>query len=292
MRKVGEVNTMMVPVTDGFEKVSRDLERGGRWIHGPTWTTACLRCRSKAGTPEFREWPCPPIRPLLRALRFRGLADWRAFAAAEDAVAWMHPACRANGANGCAVLTPSPERGRRRRWRPLSPAVKRIRRPAATGRWSGILGAEQAILLLEEAEFVAVRTNRNQLKIRREEQAALSGKAVGIVGLSVGRSMALALAMERIVGTLHIADADTIELSNLNRMSCSVFELGTEKWCSTARAIAEIDPYLEVVVWPKGLPCGGHGGFHGRHWTSSWTPVMGPLPRPSFAWARGTADSH
>lgn len=76
------------------------------------------------------------------------------------------------------------------------------------------------------------------------------GKTVGIVGLSVGRTIALALAMERIVGKLHIADADSIELSNLNRMSCSLFELGAPKWASTARAIAEIDPYLEVEVWP------------------------------------------
>ena len=112
---------------------------------------------------------------------------------------------------------------------------------------------KRGLLLLEEAEFKAVRTNRNQLKITAEEQHDLAGKTVAIVGLSVGRSIALAVAMERIAGKIHLADSDSIELSNLNRMPCSLFELGAPKWLSAARAIAEVDPYLEVEVWPEGF---------------------------------------
>lgn len=126
----------------------------------------------------------------------------------------------------------------------------------ATGRYGTVVWypwRKRALMVLEEAEFKAVRTNRNQRKIRPEEQEKLAGKAVGIVGLSVGRSIAMALAMERIVGKLHLADDDTIELSNLNRMTCSLFELGMPKWMSTARTIAELDPYLEVEVWPEGF---------------------------------------
>ncbi len=112
---------------------------------------------------------------------------------------------------------------------------------------------KKAILLLEEAEFIAVRTNRNRNKIRGEEQEELGGKSVGVVGMSVGRSVALALAMERLVGRLHLADADTLELSNLNRIPASLFELGQSKVISAARAIAEVDPYLEVEIWPDGF---------------------------------------
>lgn len=111
----------------------------------------------------------------------------------------------------------------------------------------------KAVLLLEEPEFIAVRTNRNRNKIRGAEQAQLGEKTVGIVGMSVGRSVAMALAMERVVGRLHLADADVIELSNLNRIPSSVFELGDAKVVSAARAIAEIDPYLEVDIWPMGF---------------------------------------
>ena len=65
--------------------------------------------------------------------------------------------------------------------------------------------------------------------------------------------LAMALAMERIAGRLHLADADTLELSNLNRIPGSLFELGESKLISAARAIAEVDPYLEVEVWPGGF---------------------------------------
>lgn len=183
----------------------------------------------------------------------RGLSDWQAFAAAEDAVL---DASRMQGQWREWMRCADPAAARTWTEAQVDAAFEARQADSETGRYGTVVWypwRKQALLLLEEAEFVAVRTNRNQLKIRREEQAALSEKAVGIVGLSVGRSMALALAMERIVGTLHIADDDTIELSNLNRMPCSLFELGTEKWCSTARAIAEIDPYLEVRVWPKGF---------------------------------------
>ena len=183
----------------------------------------------------------------------RGLADWRAFSEAQDAPL---DATRMPGQWREWLRCVDPARGAAMTEAEVEAAFTSRQAETETGRYGTVVWYPwrgQAILLLEEAEFVAVRTNRNQLKIRQEEQEALAGKAVGIVGLSVGRSMAIALAMERIVGKLHIADADTIELSNLNRMSCSVFELGTEKWRSTARAIAEVDPYLEVVVWPEGF---------------------------------------
>lgn len=183
----------------------------------------------------------------------RGLADWRAFAAREDA---SLDASRMAGQWREWLRCEDPVKGRDLTDAEVDAAFEARQAASETGRYGTVVWypwRKQGLLLLEEAEFVAVRTNRNQLKIRPEEQARLAGKAVGIVGLSVGRSMALALAMERIVGKLHIADDDTIELSNLNRMACSLFELGTEKWCSTARAIAEVDPYLDVEVWPRGF---------------------------------------
>jgi hypothetical protein len=146
----------------------------------------------------------------------------------------------------------------------LDAAFEARQRATETGRYGTVAWypwRNEALLLLEEKEFIQVRTNRNQLKIRPEEQQELAGKSVGIVGLSVGRSMAIALAMERIVGRLHLADSDTIELSNLNRMPCSLFELGTAKLVSAARAIAEVDPFLKVHVWPEGFQAENMGGF-------------------------------
>jgi len=107
--------------------------------------------------------------------------------------------------------------------------------------------------LLDEKEFVQVRTNRNQNKITLAEQALLNTKKIGIVGLSVGQSIALTLAMERTCGELRLADFDTAELSNLNRLRTGVHNLGLKKTIIAAREIAEIDPYLKIVIYNDGL---------------------------------------
>lgn len=101
--------------------------------------------------------------------------------------------------------------------------------------------------------FVEVRTNRNRNKITREETARLADKTVGIVGLSVGQSTAIALAMERACGKLKLADFDVIELSNLNRIRCGLHELELPKWVVAARAIAEFDPFLELEIYEEGV---------------------------------------
>lgn len=114
--------------------------------------------------------------------------------------------------------------------------------------WNG-----KMVHLLDEAEFVAVRTNRNRYKITAEEQEVLQNKTVGIVGLSVGQSIALTLAMERSCGELRLADFDTAELSNLNRIRTGTSSLGLQKTVIAAREIAEIDPFLKVKVFSEGL---------------------------------------
>lgn len=107
--------------------------------------------------------------------------------------------------------------------------------------------------LLDEEAFIKVRTNRNQLKITHEEQQRLRQKKIGIIGLSVGQSIALTLATERACGTLYLADFDTLELSNLNRIRTGVKSLGLSKVVIAAREIAEMDPFIHVEIFPEGL---------------------------------------
>jgi molybdopterin/thiamine biosynthesis adenylyltransferase len=107
--------------------------------------------------------------------------------------------------------------------------------------------------LLGESEFVELRTNRNRYKINLEEQAELARKRIGVVGLSVGQSVALTLALERSFGELRLADFDTLDLSNLNRIRAGVHNLNLPKVYITAREIAEIDPYLSVTCFADGV---------------------------------------
>lgn len=114
--------------------------------------------------------------------------------------------------------------------------------------WSGRL-----VHLLDEPEYAEVRTSRNKYKITVEEQALLATKKIGVIGLSVGQSVALALAMERGFGELRLADFDVLELSNMNRIRSGAHEMESLKVVNVAREIAEIDPYLTVTIFPEGL---------------------------------------
>ena len=110
-----------------------------------------------------------------------------------------------------------------------------------------------AVHLLDAEEFIELRTSRNRYLITAKEQAELVTKRVGIVGLSVGQSVALAIALERGAGELRLADFDTLELSNLNRLRGGLHELGLPKVAIIARAIAEQDPYLHLRCFFDGL---------------------------------------
>jgi len=127
-------------------------------------------------------------------------------------------------------------------------------RPAAlAGRWVLFPWSRRLVHLLDPDEFLELRTDRNRLKITRDEQRALRGKKVGVVGLSVGKMTVLTLALEGVGGHFRVADFDTLALSNLNRLRASVHQLGANKALSTAQELFEIDPYLRVRAFADGI---------------------------------------
>jgi hypothetical protein len=119
--------------------------------------------------------------------------------------------------------------------------------------------------ILDEEEFVDIRTNRNRYKITSEEQLLLRSKKIGIIGLSVGQSIALTLAMERTCGEIRLADFDTAELSNLNRIRTGLHNLGLKKTVIAAREISEIDPFLMVRTYEEGLNKDNIDAFFKEH---------------------------
>ncbi|MBL0314741.1 MAG: Rv1355c family protein [Flavobacteriales bacterium] len=121
------------------------------------------------------------------------------------------------------------------------------------GVWVYYKWSNKLIHILDEKEFIEVRTIRNCYKITPEEQELLKSKKVGIIGLSAGQSIAMAIAQERICGEIRIADFDLLELSNLNRIRSSIDNINLLKTTIVARAIMEIDPYLKVVIFDGGI---------------------------------------
>jgi nitroreductase len=114
--------------------------------------------------------------------------------------------------------------------------------------WSGRLGH-----VLPESEFVELRTVRNRHKILKRDQAVLRKKTIGIAGLSVGASIAATLALEGIGGAFRLADHDALSLSNLNRLRAAVTDIRVNKAVLAGRALAEIDPYLDILVLDDGV---------------------------------------
>lgn len=125
--------------------------------------------------------------------------------------------------------------------------------PKVYGVWVYYPWANRLVHLLDEEEFIEVRTNRNQYKITKKERDYLATKKIGVVGLSVGQSIALTLAMERSFGELRLADFDELELSNLNRIRTPLHNMGLKKAYAVAREIYELDPFLNLTIYDDGL---------------------------------------
>ena len=130
-----------------------------------------------------------------------------------------------------------------------------------TPRWVYYPWRRAAVRLPGPRSFSALRLDRNHNKVTREEQAKLRTLHIGVVGASAGHSIAHLLALEGLCGELRLADFDTVELTNLNRIPGGVLDLGVNKAVVCARRIAEIDPYLRVSVHTSGVTSENLDGF-------------------------------
>jgi molybdopterin/thiamine biosynthesis adenylyltransferase len=128
-------------------------------------------------------------------------------------------------------------------------------------RWAYFPWRRSLVRVLAPRPFGALRLDRNRNKLTSEEQSQLRSLRIGVIGLSVGHAIAHVLAMEGLAGELRLADFDDVELSNLNRLPATVLDLGVNKAIVAARRIAEIDPYLRVVVEPEGITRDNLGSF-------------------------------
>ncbi|GAS89081.1 Rv1355c family protein [Mycolicibacterium brisbanense] len=120
-------------------------------------------------------------------------------------------------------------------------------------RWAYYPWRRAVVAVLGPRGFQALRLDRNRNNITAAEQTTLSSLTIGVAGLSVGHVIAHTLAAQGLCGKLRLADFDRLELSNLNRVPATVFDLGINKAVVAARRIAEIDPYLPVEVLDAGL---------------------------------------
>ena len=121
------------------------------------------------------------------------------------------------------------------------------------GRWVYYPWRRAVVAVLGPLGYRVVRLDRNRNVVTADEQARLTALRVGVVGLSAGHVIAHTLAAQGLCGELRLADFDELELTNLNRVPATVFDIGVNKAEAAARRIAELDPYLAVRIFNAGL---------------------------------------
>lgn len=110
-----------------------------------------------------------------------------------------------------------------------------------------------AICLPQEDIYFALRTARNRDVITQEEQDAFRSAMFGIAGLSVGSAV-----LELIVATggpkkVRIADPDTLEITNLNRIRGTLLDVGLNKTLIASRRVWEMDPFAHIDAYSDGI---------------------------------------
>jgi molybdopterin/thiamine biosynthesis adenylyltransferase len=145
--------------------------------------------------------------------------------------------------------------------------LQRLRPPpppdvsAAPIRWIYYPWRRTVVSVLGPHAFRLLRLDRNRNLITAAELERLGRLRIGVVGLSVGHAIAYTLAAQGLCGELRLSDFDDVELSNLNRVPATVFDLGVNKAVACARRIAELDPYLPVAVMRAGITAETVGDF-------------------------------
>jgi molybdopterin/thiamine biosynthesis adenylyltransferase len=124
---------------------------------------------------------------------------------------------------------------------------------AESCRWAYYPWRRTVVAVLGPRGFRAVRLDRNRNVVTTDEQTRLGALRIGVAGLSAGHVIAHTLAAQGLCGELRLADFDHLELTNLNRVPATVFDIGLNKAQAAARRIAELDPYLHVTVMDTGL---------------------------------------
>jgi molybdopterin/thiamine biosynthesis adenylyltransferase len=127
------------------------------------------------------------------------------------------------------------------------------RRSAKPGCWVFFPWSAHLVRTLDRERWTELRSDRNRYKLTTAEQRRLAATTVAVAGLSVGASVVHVMALEGTGGLLRLADPDTLDGSNYNRVRASMWDLGQPKAVLAARMVWEIDPFRHVEPIPEGV---------------------------------------
>ena len=122
-----------------------------------------------------------------------------------------------------------------------------------TGEWVFFPWSRVLLHVLPEDMHFEVRTARNKNLITKDEQKKLYDAVIAVAGLSVGSHPALTMTMMGMSRKIHLADPDEISASNLNRIRYDYTRIAQNKCEVVKELIYQMNPYAEVVAFPKGV---------------------------------------
>lgn len=101
--------------------------------------------------------------------------------------------------------------------------------------------------IANEDLYVSLTTNRNRNLITQEGQEKLRSAVVAFFGMSVGSHAVTTWMLESRAKTVKIADPDTIDGTNLNRLRIPWKTIGKKKVAVLKQQLQEINPYAVVI---------------------------------------------
>jgi molybdopterin/thiamine biosynthesis adenylyltransferase len=126
--------------------------------------------------------------------------------------------------------------------------LKKFRKEKATdSRYFYYPWLNKILKTASEQDFFTLKTNRNRDLISEGEQEKLKDFTVAVLGLSVGSNIAFLLTQAGISNKIFLADPDTLDTTNLNRLLTGLQDSGINKAVIAARKIHEANPYADAV---------------------------------------------
>ena len=112
----------------------------------------------------------------------------------------------------------------------------------------------QAFGIGSRETFMAEAFSRNIGLLTTSEQAKLADATIAIPGMGGVGGVHLITLIRMGVGKFHLADFDTFEPANINRQfGARIPDLGKSKLAVMTQEALEINPFLEIKGFPKGL---------------------------------------
>lgn len=121
------------------------------------------------------------------------------------------------------------------------------------GNWVYYPWRNTLVHMVTEDEYFELRTNRNRNLITLEEQRKLKNTTIAFAGLSIGSSTLEAIVYSGVGNKFVIADFDTLDTTNLNRIKANLLDVGNRKTDIAIKRALEIDPYVEFITYEDGL---------------------------------------